>query len=283
MKNEQRSRLQEQLRRLGLWGLLARFDEIAAEPWLPLVIKYEEAERHHRGLRRRLGAAKLPAFKSIADFDWSWPEKVERELIDDLFNFKFVADGANVLFIGPNGIGKTMLAINLTYQAVVHGNTARFTTASDMLNDLAAQDTDASLTRRLRRYCQPAVLCIDEVGYLSYDARYADLLFEVVTRRYNDCRPIVLTTNKAFTSWTEVFPNAACVVTLVDRLIHRAEVVNLKGDSYRLKEAKERAEKRIGKRKRRKLDSDNKHSPERGAGDNCNVHAATSEPCGDEK
>ena len=252
MTNDERTRLQERLRRLGMWGLLARFDEIAAEPWLPVVLKYEEAERHHRGLQRRLGAARLPVFKSIADFDWKWPKQVDRSLIDELFNFGFVGEGVNVLLIGPNGVGKTMIAANLTHQAVVHGNTARFTTASDMLNDLAAQESDASLSRRLRRYCQPAVLCIDEVGYLSYDARYADLLFEVVTRRYNDRRPIVLTTNKAFASWPEVFPNAACVVTLVDRLVHRAEILNLKGDSYRFKEAKERASRRSERRKARK-------------------------------
>ena len=124
--------------------------------------------------------------------------------------------------------------------AVLNGYSARFTLASDMLHDLAAQDSSVSLARRLRRYTTPSVLAIDEVGYLSYDARYADLLFEVVTRRYQH-RPIVLSTNKPFGEWNEVFPNAACVVTLIDRLIHRAEIIELDGQSYRLKEAQERA------------------------------------------
>ena len=106
-----------------------------------------------------------------------------------------------------------------------------------MLHDLAAQDASLAFARRLRRYTNPTVLAIDEVGYLAYDARYADLLFEVVSRRYQLQRPILLTTNKAFGEWNQVFPNAACVVALV----HRAEIVALQGKSYRLKEAEERA------------------------------------------
>jgi hypothetical protein len=125
------------------------------------------------------------------------------------------------------------------HQAVVRGHTVRFATASDMLADLAAQESSAALARRLRRYTIPHLLCIDEVGYLSYDSRYADLLFEVVTRRYDAQKPVFLSTNKAFSEWSEVFPHAACVVTLVDRLIHRAEVVEIEAESYRLKEAKE--------------------------------------------
>jgi DNA replication protein DnaC len=151
------------------------------------------------------------------------------------------------VLIGANGLGKTMLLKNLAHQAVLQGHTARFTLASDMLHDLAAQDSTAALARRLRRYTSPTLLAIDEVGYLSYDARYADLLFEGVTRRYQT-RPILLTTNKVFGEWNPVFPNAACVVTLIDRLMHRAEIVALEGESYRLKEAKERAQRKAKSR-----------------------------------
>ena len=143
------------------------------------------------------------------------------------------------LLIGPNGIGKTMIAKNLLHQAIMHGHTARFTLASDMLHDLAAQDSSVSLARRLRRYTTPGVLAVDEVGYLSYDSRYADLFFEVITRRYQR-NPVIITTNKPFGEWTKVFPNAGCVVTLVDRLMHKAELLNLEGKSYRFKEAQER-------------------------------------------
>jgi DNA replication protein DnaC len=128
----------------------------------------------------------------------------------------------------------------------------RVTSASDMLADLAAQDSSSCLARRLRRYTVPRLLCIDEVGYLSYSNRYADLLFEVVTRRYEQHKPIALSTNKAFAEWSEVFPHAACTVTLVDRLVHRSEILQVDGDSYRLKEAKERADQRSAKRRGKK-------------------------------
>ena len=125
---------------------------------------------------------------------------------------------------------------------MLNGFTARFTMASDMLDELAAQDSDSSLARRLRRFTQPQLLAIDELGYLNYDNRYADLRFEVVTRRYL-ARP-VLTTNKPFSEWNDVFSSAACIVTLVDRLIYRSEIVPLDGEGYRLREAKEQAAKR---------------------------------------
>jgi DNA replication protein DnaC len=231
----------EQLRRLGLYGLLTHADTLLPEPWLARVIAIEDTERQHRSLKRRLDNARLGAFKPLADFDWTWPTQCDRALIEELFSLAFLEEAANVIVLGPNGLGKTMLLKNLTHHAVLHGHTARFTLAADMLHDLAAQDASIAFSRRLRRYTTPAILAIDEVGYLAYDARYADLLFEVVSRRYQQQRPIVLTTNKAFGEWNQVFPNAACVVTLIDRLVHRAEIVTLAGKSYRLKEAEERA------------------------------------------
>ncbi len=176
----------------------------------------------------------------MADFEWTWPTQCDRPLVEELFSLNFIEEPANIVLIGPNGIGKTMITKNLLHQAVHHGHTARFTLASDMLHDLAAQDSSASLARRLRRYTSPGVLAVDEVGYLSYDARYADLFFEVITRRYQQC-PVIISTNKPFGEWNQVFPNAGCVVTLVDRLMHKAEILTLAGKSYRLKEAQERA------------------------------------------
>lgn len=247
--------LRERLAALGLWGLLGRFDDIAGEDWLPTIIDIEHRERQRRSLERRTKNARLGTFKSVADFDWSWPKKLDRETLDELLKLQFMAESVNVILLGPNGIGKTTLAKNLVHQAILRGHTARFVTASDMLSDLAAQEGDASLTRRLRRYCGPQVLAIDEVGYLSYDARYADLLFEVVTRRYNDGRPIVLTTNKPFAEWPEVFPTAGCVVTLVDRLIHRSEILTLEGESYRLREAQQRSAERQKQRRSKRAKS----------------------------
>jgi DNA replication protein DnaC len=239
----------QRLRQLGFYGLLAHTESLMQQPWLTQVLDIEETERAQRSLKRRLDNTRLGTFKSIADFDWAWPAKCDRSLIEELFSLAFIEEAANVVLIGANGLGKTMLLKNLAYQAVLKGCTARFTLASDMLHDLAAQDSSITLARRVRRYTSPTVLAIDEVGYLSYDARYADLLFEVVTRRYELRRPIVLTTNKGFGEWNQVFPNAACVVALVDRLVHRAEIVALEGKSYRLKEAQERAERKAKSRK----------------------------------
>ena len=243
---------QTRLRTLGLFGMLARWHEIANKPWLDELLAIEEAERQRRSLARRIRHARIGAFKPIVDFDWKWPRKVERPGIDELFALSLLDDGTNVILVGPNGVGKTMILKNLAHHALVQGHTVRVTSASDMLADLAAQESSAALGRRLRRYTTPKLLCIDEVGYLSYSNRYADLLFEVVTRRYDVHRSIVISTNKAFAEWPEVFPHAACTVTLVDRLVHRSEIIEIDGDSYRLKEAKERAAERAKSRRGKK-------------------------------
>jgi DNA replication protein DnaC len=242
-------RTKQKLSQLGLYGLLASFSEVATKPWLEEVIAIEERERQKRSLERRVKSAKVGAVKPMASFDWTWPRKIDREAIDELFSLEFVVSGRNVILLGPNGVGKTMILKNVAHHAVVKGHTAKCTTASDMLADLAGQESSAALTRRLRHFVQPKLLCIDEVGYLSYDSRYADLLFEVVTRRYEMGRAILISTNKVFEEWNEVFPHAACVVTLVDRLVHRAEVIEIEADSFRLKEAKEGAAERKQKRK----------------------------------
>ena len=243
--------LQQRARAPGLYGLLANREDFADADWMPTLLQIEEAERARRSLQRRIRNAKTGRFKPMADFDWDWSEHIDRELVDELFTFRFLDEPANVVMVGPNGVGKSMIAKNLAHRALLRGTTVLFTTASAMLNDLAARDSAAGLQRRLRRYCRPQLLVIDEVGYPSYDNRHADLLFEMVTRRYEN-RPILVTTNKAFSDRVTVFPNAACVVTLVDRLVHRSEVLNIKGESYRLKEARERAEaKAAAKRERR--------------------------------
>ena len=244
--------LKARLKALGLFGLIACCDQIIDKPWINEVLAIEERERQKRGLERRMRDAHVGAAKPMVDFDWSWPKKIDRQAIEELFNLSFIKSGHNAVLVGPNGIGKTMILKNVAQHALSRGHTVRFATASDMLADLAAQESSPALARRLRRYTLPHLLCVDEVGYLSYDSRYADLLFEVVTRRYDAHRPLLLSTNKAFSEWGEVFPHAACVVTLVDRLIHRAEVVEIDAESYRLKEAKELNAARVKQRRSKK-------------------------------
>lgn len=241
----------ERLKKLGLYGVLRHLEEVGREPWLPDLIEMEEAERGRRSLERRVRNAKLGAFKPMVDFDWGWPGKLDRNLMEDVLGMDFLAEAANVVLAGPNGVGKTMMAKNLGHRAVMAGHTVLFTTASALLNDLAAQETGRQLTLRLRRYVRPSLLLIDEVGYLASTSRHADLLFEVVTRRY-ETKSIVLTTNKPFTEWNEVFEGSACVVSLVDRLVHKAEIIQIEGESYRLKEARERAATKAKQRKARK-------------------------------
>jgi DNA replication protein DnaC len=244
--------MKARLKSLGLFGLLTCWEQLADKPWLREVLAIEERERHKRSLDRRLKNSRIAGFKPMADFDWSWPKRIDREAIDDLFRLDFLATGHNAVLVGPNGVGKTMILKNIAHQAVVRGHTVRFATASDMLADLAAQDSSAALARRLRRYTVPTMLCVDEVGYLSYNSRYADLLFEVVTRRYEAQRPLLVSTNKAFAEWGEVFPHAACVVTLIDRLVHRADVIEIEAESYRLKEATEMRAARTKQRRTKK-------------------------------
>jgi DNA replication protein DnaC len=253
--SESHPELRQRLQRLGMFGLLACCDDIATKPWLGELLDIEETERQRRSLDRRLHAARIGTFKPIADFDWNWPKKVDRTAIEDLFSLSFIEEGMNVILLGPNGLGKTMILRNLAHSALVAGRTVRVTSASDMLADLARQDSSAALARRLRRFVSPSLLCIDEVGYLSYDNRYADLLFQVVTRRYDANKAILVSTNKAFSEWSEVFPHAACTVTLVDRLVHRSEIIELQGDSYRLKEARERTASKQAARRQRQVKS----------------------------
>jgi len=241
--------LRDRLFALSLHGVLLHGDEVDDDKWLAWLVEVEEKERARRSLERRISNAKLGRFKPLSDFDWDWPTKIDRTLIDELFKLRFIEEKANVILVGPNGVGKTMVARNLAHQALLAGHTVAATTASAMLNKLAAEDSATGLQRRLARLCRPRLLFIDEVGYLSYGNQHADLLFEVVTRRYAAGKPIMVTTNKTFAQWNEVFPSAACVVTLVDRLVHRSEIVAIQGDSYRLKEAKERAAKKAKERR----------------------------------
>lgn len=238
---------------LGMHGLADRLDDFLAEAVkrkhgalkvIQDLAELEQRERAIRGLERRKTRAKVGAFKPMADFDWNWPEVIDRALVERLLALSFHNEGANVVLVGAHGLGKTMILKNIAHNAVLAGQSVLFITAAKMLNDLSAQDSARGLERRIKHYVSKTALCIDELGYLSYDNRAADLLFEVVSRRHELRRPILLSTNLAFKQWTTVFPSATCTVALVDRLTHRADIVKLKGESWRRKESQERNKER---------------------------------------
>jgi DNA replication protein DnaC len=233
---------------LHLHGLLAHWPEVATADWLAPLLDWEEQERHRRSLERRLQTAHIGRFKPLCDFDWSWPKRCDRAAIEALMGLDFLREAGNAVLVGPNGVGKSTLAQNIAHQALIAGHTVLFTTAGALLGDLAALDSDTALRRRLRHYARPSLLVIDEVGYLSYSNRHADLMFELVSRRYQ-AKSTIITTNRPFAEWHQVFPAAACVVSLIDRLVHNAEIIAIEADSYRLKEAQERSELRARRRR----------------------------------
>lgn len=247
--NNNNDELLQRAKYLKLHGLIEHWQDVENSEWLTPLITWEETARAERSQEMRLNNAKLGRFKSLSEFDWSWPEESHREVVEEWMKFNFIKDHTNLILCGPNGVGKSTIARNIAYQAVLEGYTALFTTAGKMLNELAALDSDNALRRRIQYYVKPQLLIIDEVGYLSYSNRHADLLFEVITRRYEE-KSTVITTNKPFAQWKDIFPNAACIVSIIDRLVHHSDIINIKAESYRLKEAKEEIQGREVKRKK---------------------------------
>jgi len=199
------------------------------------IARSETADLARRSLERRLAQARLGRFKSMADFDWQWPKKIDRPLIERALTLDFLREARNTVIIGSNGLGKTMIAKNIAHAAVLAGHAVLFRTASELLSDLDG-DSPGLRRRKFRFYARPALLVIDECGYLAYDAHAADLLFEVINHRY-ERNSILLTTNKAFKEWNTVFPNATSIAALLDRLTHHADVTLIEGTSYRVRES----------------------------------------------
>jgi DNA replication protein DnaC len=243
--------LSDQLRQLGLVHTASDLNDFIARAtqkrWSPVVqlerlVEAELGARLRHRVERRLKDARLGRFKMMADFEWDWPTHLHRPTVERVLALDFLAQRENVIVVASHGLGKTMIAKNLVHQAILAGHSARFLNAADVILDLTKQETARALQHRLRSYMRPSLLAIDEVGYLSYDAHAADLLFQVVSRRYEQ-KSLVITTNLPFKQWDTVFPNAACAVALIDRLTHHAEIISIEGESYRKREA-EQAQKR---------------------------------------
>lgn len=235
-----------QLQQIGLRAVPAELDDFLARAtkarWAPRqmleqLAHLEADERSRRSLERRLRLSGLKSFKPMADFDWSWPTKIERDVIERALTLDFLHAGRNLVLVGRNGLGKTMIAQNICHASVLAGSSALFRSAPALLEELHRQ-TPEGRRRKLRGYANVGLLCIDEVGYLSFDDKAADLLYEVINRRY-ERKSVIVTTNRPFKEWNEVFPNATCIVTLLDRLLHHADVTVIEGSSYRVRESEQ--------------------------------------------
>lgn len=240
--------LADQLAALGLRYTAAHLDDVVAlatkRRWsttqlLEHLVETEHQERTRRSLERRLTRSRVGRFTPMSEFDWAWPKRLDRAAVEAALRLDFLADTRNVVLVAPQGLGKTMIAQNIAHAAVLAGHHVLFRTAADLLLDLGSQESTRSLARRLNYYATRALLVLDEIGYLSYDARAADLLFQVVTRRY-ERRSLVLTTNLPFSAWPTIFPNAGSAIALIDRLVHHAEIITIEGDSYRRRVAEEK-------------------------------------------
>jgi DNA replication protein DnaC len=233
--------LADQLASLGLRYTAAHLDDVIAlatkRRWsaaqlLEHLVDREQQERTRRSLERRLARSRLGRFTPMSDFDWAWPKRIDRAAVDAALRLEFLADARNIILVAAQGLGKTMIAQNIAHAAVLAGTHVLFTTGAQLLLDLGGQESTRGLARRFNYYATRGLLVIDEIGYLSYDARAADLLFQVVSRRY-ERKSLVLTTNLPFSEWPTIFPNAATATALIDRLVHHAEILSIEGDSYR--------------------------------------------------
>jgi len=202
------------------------------------LVSLERHERDSCNLARRTRAATIGPCDPLDSFDWNHPRSIDRPLYETLLQLDFVTHGHNVLFRGQSGVGKTMLAQNLALAALQKGFHVRFVSLAAALADLLRQESLPALERRLRRYINPDLLVLDELGYLPADSRSADLLYNIISRRHLQ-RATVISTNLAFKDWGSIFPSAACVGALVDRFIERCHVVDIDADSWRHKRSQQ--------------------------------------------
>jgi len=243
--NASETRLVEQLAVLKLVSVQEHYAPLATEAaqkqwthvdYLARLMDAEALRRQELSIQRRLATARFPCVKTLDQFDWTWPKKINRTQVQNLFRLAFLPDHTNVIFMGGVGLGKSHLACALGHAACFAGHTVLFTTAVDIINTLTAAQAACRLKPELRRLLAPRILCIDEVGYLPIDKTGADLLFQVISQRYEQ-GSIILTTNQPYKHWPKIFNNDSTLTSAVlDRLLHHAETVIVEGKSYRMKD-----------------------------------------------
>ena len=216
-------------------------DQAARDHWahvqyLEHLARGEVNARRDRSIQRKIRLARFPVVKTLEQFQWNWPKKINRMAVQNLFRLKFLEDKANVILLGGVGLGKTHLATALGYQACLKGHSVLFATAVDVINSLAAAQAANRLKSELKKYLSPSVLLLDELGFLPIDKRGADLLFQVISQRY-ERGSIIITSNRAFKNWPEIFNNDSTLTSaILDRLLHHAETILIEGKSYRMKD-----------------------------------------------
>ena len=207
--------------------------------YLHMLIAGEAQQRAQRATQRRIRSANFPYIRAIDSYDFSYPTKIDRMKVQNLFRFEFLRNSANVIFVGTTGMGKTHLAIALAYQACINGHKVLYSSATAMVNELVSAQAQHRLPDVLKRYTRPNVLLIDELGYLPIDKLGADLLFQVISGRYEQ-RSTILTTNLVFKNWAQIFAGDATLTSAaLDRLLHHHELIIIQGKSYRMKKITE--------------------------------------------
>lgn len=203
---------------------------------LSSLVAGEAAARWDRSTQRRITSARFPVIKTVEQFKWSWPHNIDRLGIQNLFHLKFIANKENIIFIGTVGLGKTHLATALGYAACLKGHSVLFTTAIDVINAMSAAKAAGRLKAELKRYLRPEILILDELGYLPIDKHGANLLFQVISHRY-ERGSMIITSNRAYKHWMKIFDNDATLTSaILDRLLHHSETNLIEGPSYRMKD-----------------------------------------------
>jgi DNA replication protein DnaC len=244
MNAGQLERLQEHFQRLRLFKSKERIEAVLQEAsakelpyadFLETVLGEEVAAKTTKNVAMRTSLARFPFVKGLEAFDFAYQPSIDRKQVQMLASCHFIEHGDNVIVLGPPGVGKTHLAVSLGLKAIEAGYRVLFTTAANLIEKLTKAHAEGRLEEKLKLYTAPRLLLIDEIGYLPIDRVGANLFFQLISRRY-ERGPMILTSNQSFGAWGEVFGDRVIATAILDRLLHHAVTMNIRGNSYRLKD-----------------------------------------------